>query len=43
MNTKPREHYYARQKYLFAAVFVVVSVIPLLVLNYNTARFYQAS
>lgn len=43
MNAKPREHYYARQKYLFAAVFVVVSVIPLLVLNYNTARFYQAS
>lgn len=43
MNAKPREHYYARQKYLFAAVFVVVSVIPLLVLNYNTARFYRAS
>lgn len=43
MNAKPREHYYARQKYLFAAVFVVVSVVPLLVLNYNTARFYQAS
>lgn len=43
MNAKPREHYYARQKYLLAAVFVVVSVAPLLVLNYNTARFYQAS
>ncbi len=43
MNAKPREHYYARQKYLFAAVFIAVSVIPLLVLNYNTAHVYQAS
>lgn len=43
MNAKPRERYYARQKYLFAAVFVVVSVVPLLALNYNTASFYRAS
>lgn len=43
MNAKPREHYYARQKYLFASVFVIVSVVPLLVLNYNAARFYRAS
>jgi two-component system NtrC family sensor kinase len=39
----PREAYYARQKYLFAMVFVVVSIVPLLVLNYNASRVYQES
>ncbi|MBU3910287.1 MAG: hypothetical protein KKF85_04065 [Gammaproteobacteria bacterium] len=38
-----RDAYYARQKYLFALVFVVVSIVPLLILNYNAARFYRAS
>lgn len=42
-KAKHREHYYARQRYLFAAVFIVVSVVPLLILNYNAARFYRAS
>ncbi len=40
---KQRDAYYARQKYLFALVFIVVSLVPLLVLNYNAARFYKAS
>ncbi len=40
---RPREVYYARQKYLFAMVFVVVSIVPLLVLNYNASRFYRES
>ncbi len=38
-----RDAYYTRQKYLFAMVFVVVSIVPLLILNYNSARFYRAS
>lgn len=38
-----RHDYYERQKYLFAMVFVVVSIVPLLVLNYNASRFYQDS
>lgn len=40
---RQREAYYARQKYLFAMVFVVVSIVPLLILNYNASRFYQES
>ncbi|MCK7577501.1 MAG: hypothetical protein MZV65_17985 [Chromatiales bacterium] len=40
---RSREVYYARQKYLFALVFVVVSIVPLLLLNYNASRFYQQS
>ena len=40
---KSHEVYYARQKYLFALVFVVVSIVPLLILNYNASRFYQES
>jgi two-component system NtrC family sensor kinase len=40
---KSHEAYYTRQKYLFALVFVVVSIVPLLVLNYNASRFYQES
>ncbi len=40
---RSRDAYYTRQKYLFALVFVVVSIVPLLVLNYNTSRFYQES
>lgn len=40
---KPREAYYARQKFLFAGLFVVVSVAPLLILNFNAARFYRES
>jgi two-component system NtrC family sensor kinase len=44
-NAKPgaRHDYYERQKYLFAMAFVVVSIVPLLVLNYNASRFYQDS
>ncbi len=40
---RPREIYYNRQKYLFALVFIVVSIVPLLILNYNASRFYQES
>jgi two-component system NtrC family sensor kinase len=40
---KQREAFYARQKYLFAMVFVVVSIVPLLILNYNASRFYLES
>lgn len=40
---KSRDAYYARQKYLFALVFVVVAIVPLLFLNYNASRFYQDS
>ena len=40
---RSRDAYYARQKYLFALVFVVVSIVPLLFLNYNASRFYQES
>ena len=40
---RSHEAYYTRQKYLFALVFVVVSIVPLLVLNYNASRFYQES
>lgn len=43
LRTELRDAYYARQKYLFALVFVVVSIVPLLILNYNSARFYRAS
>lgn len=42
-NYEPRHDYYERQKYLFAIVFVVVSIVPLLFLNYNASRFYQDS
>ena len=40
---RSRDAYYARQKYLFALVFVVVAIVPLLILNYNASRFYQES
>jgi two-component system NtrC family sensor kinase len=40
---KPREAYYTKQKYLFALVLSVVSIVPLLALNYNTSRFYRES
>jgi two-component system NtrC family sensor kinase len=43
MIDRVREAYYARQKYLFALVFVLVSVVPLLILNFNASRFYQNS
>lgn len=39
----PRDAYYSRQKYLFALVFVVVSIVPLVVLDYNASRFYRRS
>lgn len=40
---RTHEAYYTRQKYLFALVFIVVSIVPLLILNYNASRFYQQS
>lgn len=40
---RSHEVYYTRQKYLFALVFVVVSIVPLLFLNYKASRFYQES
>lgn len=43
LHIRPRAAYYARQKYLFALVFIVVSIVPLLVLNYNASRLYQES
>ncbi|MBM4189214.1 MAG: hypothetical protein FJ210_00680 [Betaproteobacteria bacterium] len=43
MHSKPREAFYTRQKYLFALVFVVVAIVPLVVLNYNASRLYQHS
>jgi len=43
MQSKPREAFYARQKYLFALVFVVVAIVPLVVLNYSASRLYQQS
>ena len=39
----PREAFYTRQKYWFALVFTIVSVLPLLVLNYNASRVYRQS
>jgi two-component system NtrC family sensor kinase len=39
----PREAYYARQKRLFALVFVLVSMVPLVLLNQNSSRFYRES
>ena len=42
-NFAPRDIYYAQQKYLFALVFVVVSVVPLLLLNFNASRVYEES
>jgi two-component system NtrC family sensor kinase len=35
--------FYDRQKYLFAAVFIVVSIPALLLLNYNASRIYKQS
>jgi two-component system NtrC family sensor kinase len=43
LTARPREVYYTRQKYLFALVFIIVSIVPLLILNYNASRFYQES
>jgi two-component system NtrC family sensor kinase len=43
ISVREGEVYYTRQKYLFALVFVVVAIVPLLILNYNTASFYRAS
>ncbi|MBS3936076.1 MAG: hypothetical protein KGZ43_07870 [Sulfuritalea sp.] len=43
MTVRAREAFYAKQKFLFALVFVVVAVVPLLILNFNAARFYQDS
>ncbi|MEW5891622.1 MAG: ATP-binding protein [Pseudomonadota bacterium] len=40
---RSQEAYYTRQKYLFALVFIAVSIVPLLILNYNASRFYQQS
>lgn len=40
---RPREAYYARQKHLFALAFILVSLVPLVVLNYEASRFYQDS
>jgi two-component system NtrC family sensor kinase len=43
LEVRPRDAYYARQKRLFAAAFVVVSIVPLVALNASSARFYQDS
>ena len=43
LRIQPREAYYARQKHLFALAFILVSLIPLVVLHYESSRFYQAS
>lgn len=40
---RSREVYYTRQKYLFALALSVVSIVPLLILNYNASRFYRES
>ena len=42
-SAREGEAYYARQKYLFALVFIIVAIVPLLILNYNAASFYRAS
>ena len=42
-HIRPRATYYAKLKYQVAIVFIVVSVMPLLVLNYNASRLYQES
>lgn len=39
----PREAYYARQKHLFALVFALVSIVPLVLLEQNASRFYRES
>ncbi|HZY05261.1 MAG TPA: ATP-binding protein [Anaeromyxobacteraceae bacterium] len=43
LRIQPREAYYARQKRLFALAFILVSLVPLALLNYEASRFYQAS
>lgn len=40
---RSRDAYYTRQKYLFALVLSLVSIVPLLALNYNASRFYRES
>ncbi|HTY04031.1 MAG TPA: ATP-binding protein [Rhodocyclaceae bacterium] len=42
-NLALRDAYYARQKYLFALAFVVVSIVPLLLLDFKTSRVYEES
>ncbi len=43
LKIKPREAYYARQKQLFILVFIIVSVVPLVIINWHSSRYYQES
>ncbi len=43
VKARPRDVYYARQKRVFAAAFVLVAIVPLVALYYSSSRFYQSS
>ena len=43
LKVRPRDAYYARQKRLFALASVLVAVVPLVVLDQRTSRFYRES
>ncbi len=43
LKVRPRDAYYAQQKHLFALAIVLVTVVPLLVLDRKASRFYQDS
>lgn len=40
---KSSTSYYARQKHLFVLVVILVSVLPLLIISWTSAHYYQAS
>jgi two-component system NtrC family sensor kinase len=43
LKVRPREAYYARQKHVFALAFILVSIVPLVLLNHESSRFYRES
>ena len=43
LKVRSRESYYARQKRLFVLVVILVAIIPLLIISWTAAHFYQKS
>lgn len=43
LNLNTREAYYGRQKQLFVLVFIIVSVVPLVMINWHSSSYYQES
>lgn len=43
LKMRPREAYYARQKQLFVLAFIVVSIVPLLCINWYSSGHYRRS